>query len=142
MSIGLAAGVAKAGVQVGLACRITDLDALHCSIPTRMQGSPNVFVGGLPWSCQGHLNKPHILPCIKGCCLLMAPIATGATNVFVNGLGAGRIGDCIAGCTQVFASDNKTVFAGAGGGAVTGNQVDPKQIIDDRIQAVFEGTAA
>ena len=46
MSIGLAAGVAKAGVQVGLACRITELDALHSSNPTRMQGSPKVFVEG------------------------------------------------------------------------------------------------
>ena len=126
----------------GTACRIGDIDLVHCSTPHRMQGSPNVFVGGLPWSCQTHLNTPHLFPCKEGCCGHEAPIAKGSDTVFVNGLGAGRIGDGIAGCTQVFASDNKTVFAGAGGGAVTGNQVDPKQIIDDGIQAVFEGTAA
>mgnify|MGYP001170249673 FL=1 len=125
----------------GTACRIGDIDLVHCSTPHRMQGSPNVFAESLPWSCQGHLNTPHLLPCILGCCGHLAPIAKGSTTVFVNGLGAGRIGDGIAGCTKVFASDNKTVFAGAGGGAVTGSQVDPQQIIDDRIQAVFEGTA-
>ena len=125
----------------GTACRIGDIDLVHCSTPHRMQGSPNVFAEGLPWSCQTHLNTPHLLPCKEGCCGHEAPIAKGSDTVFVNGLGACSIGDCIAGCTQVFASDNKTVFAGAGGGAVTGNQVAPKQIIDDRIQAVFEGTA-
>ena len=144
MSIGLAAGAAKAGAQVGLACRITDLDALHCSIPTRMQGSPNVFVEGKSWSCQGDLNKPHLLPCIKGCCLHMAPIATGATNVFVNGRGAGRVGDGVAGCTVVKLAKQSTVFAGVGGadgGAGDGPSVDPEAVIDERINAVFEGTA-
>lgn len=82
------------------ACRIGDADVPHCSGMVRMVGSPNVFVGMIPWSLQTHVNTPHLLPG-DPCPTHTAPIAVGSPTVKVNGLGAGRIGDKIAGCTAV-----------------------------------------
>ena len=77
---------------------------------TRAEGSPNVFVNGLPWSRQGDLNTPHLLPG-STCPTHAAPIAVGSTTVFVNGKGAGRVGDAISGCTSV-AAGSPNVFCG------------------------------
>ena len=93
------------------ATRIGDADIVHCSTPFRAQGSPDVFVNGIPWSLMSHLNTTHLLPCGVGCCPHRAPIAVGSDLVFVNGLGAGRISDNIAGCTAV-AEGSDNVFAG------------------------------
>ena len=93
------------------ACRIGDLDLVHCSTPVRAMGSPNVFVNGIPWSCMGDLNHPHLLPCGEVCCVHAAPIAKGSTKVFVNGRGAGRVTDYVLGCTAV-ATGSPKVFAG------------------------------
>jgi uncharacterized Zn-binding protein involved in type VI secretion len=76
----------------------------------RAQGSPNVYVNGIPWSRQGDLNTTHLLPGVP-CPAHAAPIAVGSTTVFVNSKGAGRIGDAIAGCTSV-AAGSSNVFAG------------------------------
>ena len=83
------------------ATRIGDADVIHCSVPFRAVGSPNVLVNGIPWSRQGDINIPHLLPCGPGCCTHVAPITLGSTTVRINGRGAGRIGDYIAGCTVV-----------------------------------------
>ena len=89
------------------ATRIGDADVPHCSGLVRAEGSANVFVNDIKWSCQGDVNTVHLLPGPPHA----APIATGSTTVFVNGVGAGRIGDAISDCTSVAAgSDN--VFAG------------------------------
>ena len=93
------------------ATRIGDADVTHCSTPARMVGSPDVFVNGIPWSRQGDINTPHLLPCPPGCCVHVAPIATGSSTVFVNGKGSGRIGDGISGCTSV-AVGSPNVIAG------------------------------
>jgi len=93
------------------ATRIGDADVTHCSTPARMVGSPDVFVNGIPWSRQGDINTPHLLPCPPGCCVHVAPIATGSSTVFVNGRGSGRIGDGISGCTSV-AVGSPNVIAG------------------------------
>jgi uncharacterized Zn-binding protein involved in type VI secretion len=77
---------------------------------TRAEGSPNVFVNGIAWSRQGDLNTAHLLPPFP-CPSHTAPIAIGSTTVFVNGKGAGRIGDAISGCTSV-AEGSSNVFAG------------------------------
>ena len=93
------------------ATRIGDADVTHCSTPARMVGSPDVFVNGIPWSRQGDINTPHLLPCPPVCCVHVAPIATGSSTVFVNGRGSGRIGDGISGCTSV-AVGSPNVYAG------------------------------
>jgi uncharacterized Zn-binding protein involved in type VI secretion len=76
----------------------------------RAEGSPNVFVNGIAWSRQGDVNTPHLLPG-EPCPTHTAPIAVGSTTVFVNGRGAGRVGDAISGCTSV-AAGSPDVFCG------------------------------
>ena len=93
------------------ATRIGDDDVPHCSGMVRAVGSPNVFVNGIPWSRQTDINTPHLKPAGIGCDIHVAPITTGSATVFVNGLGAGRVGDGITGCTQV-AEGSQNVFAG------------------------------
>jgi uncharacterized Zn-binding protein involved in type VI secretion len=90
--------------------RIGDLDLVHCSVPSRAQGSPNVFVNGIALSRQGDLNTPHLRPG-SPCPVHAAAISTGSTTVKVNGYGAGRVGDGISSCTVV-ASGSSNVFAG------------------------------
>lgn len=92
------------------ATRIGDADVAHCSGMVRAQGSENVFVNGIPWSRQGDINTPHLLPG-NPCPVHTAPIATGSRTVIVNGVGAGRVGDSISGCTQV-AQGSPNVYAG------------------------------
>lgn len=92
------------------ATRIGDDDIAHCSGMVRAEGSPNVFVNGIPWSRQGDHNTVHLLPGFP-CVPHTAPIDLGSTTVFVNGRGAGRIGDAITGCTSV-AEGSPNVFAG------------------------------
>lgn len=92
------------------ATRIGDADVPHCSGMVRAQGSPNVYVNGIPWSRQGDVNTVHLLPPIP-CPNHAAPIAVGSSTVKVNGRGAGRIGDVISGCTSV-AAGSSNVFAG------------------------------
>lgn len=92
------------------ATRIGDADVAHCSGMTRAQGSSTVFVNGIPWSRQGDFNTTHLLPGVP-CPSHAAPIAVGSSTVKVNGRGAGRVGDAIAGCTAV-ASGSPNVFAG------------------------------
>lgn len=92
------------------ATRIGDADIPHCSGMVRAQGSGSVFVNGIPWSCQSHVNTVHLLPG-SPCPSHNAPITTGSSTVFVEGLGAGRIGDAVTGCTAV-AQGSPNVFAG------------------------------
>jgi uncharacterized Zn-binding protein involved in type VI secretion len=88
--------------------RIGDADVSHCSGMTRAQGSPNVYVNGIPWSRQGDNNTSHLLPG-DPCPIHSAPIGIGSTTVFINGRGGGRVGD--ATCTSV-AAGSSNVFAG------------------------------
>ena len=92
------------------ATRIGDADVPHCSAMVRAEGSPNVFVNKIPWSRQGDDSASHLIPPAI-CGTHAAPIAVGSTTVFVNGVGAGRIGDGISGCTSV-AAGSPNVFAG------------------------------
>jgi uncharacterized Zn-binding protein involved in type VI secretion len=92
------------------ATRIDDADVSHCSGMTRAEGSPNVFVNGKAWSRQGDNNTSHKFP-PEPCENHTAAITTGSTTVFVNGMGAGRIGDAITGCTSV-AAGSPNVYAG------------------------------
>ena len=90
------------------ATRIGDADIPHCSGMVRAEGSPNVFINDIPWSRQTDLNTPHLLPPAP-CPTHAAPIVLGSPTVFVNGLGAGRVGD--ATCTAV-AEGSPNVFCG------------------------------
>lgn len=92
------------------ATRVGDADVTHCSSMVRAEGSPNVFVNGIPWSRQGDLNTTHLLPG-SPCPSHAAPIAVGSPTVFINGRGAGRVGDAIASCTSV-AEGSPNVFCG------------------------------
>ena len=92
------------------ATRIGDADVPHCSGMVRAEGSPDVFVNGIPWSRFGDVNTPHLLPG-DPCPTHSAAIAVGSKTVFINGRGAGRIGDAIASCTSV-AEGSEDVFAG------------------------------
>ena len=92
------------------ATRIGDADVAHCSGMTRAQGSPNVYVNGIPWSRQGDVNTVHLLPG-SPCPAHAAPISSGSSTVKVNGMGAGRVGDALTSCTSV-AAGSGNVFAG------------------------------
>jgi uncharacterized Zn-binding protein involved in type VI secretion len=87
-----------------------DADVIHCSVPHRLQHSPDVYVNNIAVSRQGDLNTVHVLPGVP-CPSHQAPIATGSTTVFINGKGCGRIGDSISACTSV-AQGSDNVFAG------------------------------
>ena len=92
------------------ATREGDDDVPHCSAMVRDEHSPDVFLNNIPWSRQGDNNTPHLLdgdPCPTHA----APITTGSPTVFVNGVGAGRVGDAITACTQV-AEGSPNVFCG------------------------------
>lgn len=95
-------------------CRgdLVDKDVVHCSLPKRLEHSPNVYCNGTRISRQGDVNHPHLrfsppFPCV----IHQAPIAVGSNTVFINGKGCGRIGDAISGCTSV-ATGSSNVFAG------------------------------
>jgi uncharacterized Zn-binding protein involved in type VI secretion len=90
--------------------RIGDLDIVHCSVPVRGQGSPNVFVNGVAWSRVSDPNVVHLLPG-SPCPAHAAPVSSGSATVKINGKSAGRIGDPISGCTAV-AQGSPNVFAG------------------------------
>ena len=87
-----------------------DQDVVHCSVPNRLELSPNVIVNGTGISRQGDNNDSHLLPPAP-CPSHQTPIATGSTTVFINGKGCGRIGDAITGCTSV-ATGSSNTFAG------------------------------
>ena len=76
-------------------------DVPHCSGMVRRGHSLNVRVNGIGVSRQGDVNTPHLLPCGPKCCGHAMPIAMGSLTVRVNGRGAGKMTDYIAGCTMV-----------------------------------------
>tara|TARA_Y100000310_G_scaffold319281_1_gene374384 strand:+ start:2418 stop:2714 length:297 start_codon:yes stop_codon:yes gene_type:complete len=94
------------------ATREGDADVPHCSAMVRDGHSPDVFVNSIGWSRQGDNNTSHLKPPnVPPCSGHAAPITTGSTTVFVNGKGAGRIGDAVTACTSV-AAGSSNVFAG------------------------------
>ena len=98
-------------MSIAGATRIGDDDILHCSVPIRQGGFLNVLVNKKPWSCQGHTNYLHFIPCGINCCVHKAPIGLGSTTVRVYKRGAGSQGDWIKGCTFT-AKGSLNVFIG------------------------------
>jgi uncharacterized Zn-binding protein involved in type VI secretion len=90
--------------------RVGDADVSHCSTPHREAHSPDVYANGIAISRQSDVNDSHLLPGAP-CPSHQAPIEKGSSTVFINGLGCGRIGDAISGCTSV-AEGSSNVFAG------------------------------
>jgi len=93
-------------------CRgdLVDQDVVHCSIPLRLERSPDVFVNSIGISRQGDNNHPHLEPGAI-CPTHQAAITTGSPTVFINGKGCGRIGDAVTACTSV-ATGSPNVFCG------------------------------
>jgi uncharacterized Zn-binding protein involved in type VI secretion len=87
------------------ACRIGD--PISCG-DTEAQGSPDVFVNGIPWTRVG----PDLT---VGHCFNPTPIASGSPNVFINGLPAARVGDPIVPhtCPPIPATHGGSVAAGS-----------------------------
>lgn len=94
-----------------LVTRISDLDITHCSPMVRAEGSPTVFVAGLPVSFEGCVNTVHRKPGGISCIPHAMPITLGSLTVRVHGFGIGRVGDAITDCTFV-AQGWATVVAG------------------------------
>tara|TARA_R110000822_G_scaffold170278_1_gene310174 strand:- start:1120 stop:1407 length:288 start_codon:yes stop_codon:yes gene_type:complete len=91
-------------------CRIGHADIPHCSGMVRAGGSSNVFVNGIGISRQTDVNTLHKKPPAP-CPKHAKGITTGSNTVKINGLGCGRVGDPITGCTFV-AEGSDDVFAG------------------------------
>jgi len=87
-----------------------DVDLFHCGLPRRLGMSANVIVNGTGISREGDLNTLHKKPPAP-CPKHAKGITTGSNTVKINGLGCGRIGDSITGCTSV-AEGSDNVFAG------------------------------
>ena len=88
--------------------RLGDTGSGHGCFPPRVndQGSPNVFVNGIPAHRLGDHWTVH---CCSGSCH-DSVMAAGSPNVFVNGLPVARIGDGVA-CGSVAAQGSPNVFA-------------------------------
>lgn len=96
------------------AARLGDICTGHECWPSRpnVEGSPNVFVNGIPlhrqddgWivHCCTHPGVPH------GC--HGSVLASGSSTVYANGKQAGRIGDPVA-CGGTVATGSENVFIG------------------------------
>tara|TARA_R100000773_G_C4112331_1_gene51862 strand:- start:64 stop:354 length:291 start_codon:yes stop_codon:yes gene_type:complete len=91
--------------------RIGDLDVPHCSGMVRATGSSDVFVNTRPAVRQGDINTVHLFPKGDLCPAHVGPVKSGSSSVFINGLGAGRVGDGLIKCTSI-AQGSENVFAG------------------------------
>jgi uncharacterized Zn-binding protein involved in type VI secretion len=90
------------------ATRLGDICTGHGCWPPRPndQGSPDVFVNGIPWHRQSDHWVTHCCPPCHDSIL-----AHGSPTVFVNGLEAGRVGDPVA-CGSLVATGSDDVFCG------------------------------
>ncbi len=88
------------------AARLNDMSAGHCFFPRgNCQGSPNVFINGIPvhrvgdsWPIHKCKKKKH-----------GSVQSQGSANVFVNGVAIARIGDSLS-CGDVVAQGSPNVF--------------------------------
>lgn len=90
--------------------RVGDNDTGHDACPPRplAEGSPDVFINGIPAGRVGDAYAPHGCP-------VHAPhsgvIASGSGTVFINGQAAGRIGDPVS-CGGSVAEGSSNVIIG------------------------------
>lgn len=91
------------------AARLGDLCSGHSCYPPRPsnEGSSNVYINGIPSHREGDGWSTHC--CDDNC--HTSTLAKGSSTVFVNGKGAGRIGDPV-GCGSAVARGSLNVFIG------------------------------
>ena len=94
--------------------RKKDICTGHGCWPSRssIEGSPDVFVNGIPWHRQGDAYVSHCCTCPgmpHGC--HSSVLAAGSPTVFVNGKQAGRVGNPVA-CGGSVATGSSNVFCG------------------------------
>jgi uncharacterized Zn-binding protein involved in type VI secretion len=91
--------------------RLGDSCTGHGCWPPRsnVEGSPDVFVNGIPVHRQGDGWAEHTCPLIPE--THGSLLAAGSSTVFANGKQIGRIGDPVA-CGSFVASGSPDVFAG------------------------------
>lgn len=89
--------------------RLGDMGSGHGGFAPRActEGSPNVFINGIPAHRQGDAWGTH---CDSNSCHA-STMAGGSSTVFVNGKPLARIGDDVA-CGSVSAQGSPSVFAG------------------------------
>ncbi len=90
-------------------CRKGDMCSGHQCWPPRpsAEGSPNVFVNGIPWHRVGDAWQSHCC----GVACHASTLATGSETVFVNGRRAGRVTDKVK-CGSVVVTGSSNVFCG------------------------------
>jgi uncharacterized Zn-binding protein involved in type VI secretion len=91
--------------------RLGDIGTGHGCFPPRPnnQGSPDVFVNGIPVHRQSDSWAVHCCPPIPAC--HSSTLAAGSSTVFANGLQLARIGDPVA-CGSSAATGSGDTFAG------------------------------
>ena len=89
-----------------------DMEAPHCSVPSRMGHFRTVVANGIPMSGRYHLNTPHTKPCGDICCGHIFILVSGSPDVFAEGRPVGRVGDPT--CTVVI-QGSRNVYANGGG---------------------------
>lgn len=84
--------------------RISDQYLNRCNTPIQGTGSPNVFIGQLSASTVGKRTIPYqeTVPCPKCCQTHVAPVITGSSKLFINGIAAERLSDKALGITGTF----------------------------------------
>jgi uncharacterized Zn-binding protein involved in type VI secretion len=68
--------------------------------------SAKVFANGIPIECIGNPTAPHTIRAGKSCVPHSAAINAGSGNVFVGGIGVGRVGDSTDGGAITAGSPN------------------------------------
>lgn len=74
-----------------------------------LEGSPDVYVNGIPLHREGDAWDAHTCPSIPE--THASILASGSGTVFINGKAAARIGDPVA-CGSVAVEGSTTVFIG------------------------------
>lgn len=91
--------------------RKADMGTGHgCWVPRpNAEGSPDVYVNGIPLHRQGDAWLPHTCPSIPN--THAGNLASGSSTVYCNGMQVGRIGDPVD-CGSFVAQGSPDVYAG------------------------------
>lgn len=98
--------------------RIGDLEAIHCSVPARASGNPNVIITGSAASVVCDINIPHKKPAGPSCVIHSFAMLTGAPKVFIGSRSAGTVGSitctfAVQGSPNVFCAGSAMSYENA-----------------------------